>query len=42
MLQERTFHIVYVDKNRPQGVTFDAEGIEVAYTGEAQKIELGK
>lgn len=42
MLQERTFHIVYVDKNRPQGVTFDAEGIEVAYTGEAQKIELRK
>ncbi|MFA5210806.1 MAG: TIM-barrel domain-containing protein, partial [Proteiniphilum sp.] len=42
MLQERTFQIVYVDKNNPQGVNFDEKGIEVVYTGQAQKIALGK
>ena len=42
MLQERTFHIVCVDKNRPQGVNPDAKGIEVVYTGQAQQIALGK
>ncbi len=42
MLQERKFNIVYVDKNRPQPVNADAKGIEVAYTGAAQKIALGK
>ncbi|MDD4452238.1 MAG: glycoside hydrolase family 31 protein, partial [Proteiniphilum sp.] len=41
MLPERTFHIVCVDKNRPQGVNPDAKGIEVRYTGQAQKIALG-
>ena len=42
MLQVRTFQIVRVDKNRPQGVNPDAKGIEVRYTGQAQKIALGK
>lgn len=42
MLQERTFQIVYVDKNRSQGVKPDAKGVEVVYTGKAQKIALGK
>jgi alpha-D-xyloside xylohydrolase len=42
MLPERTFHIVCVDKNRPQGVNPDAKGIEVRYTGQAQRIALGK
>lgn len=42
MLQERTFNIVCVDKNRPQGVNPDAKGIEVVYNGQAQKIALKK
>jgi alpha-D-xyloside xylohydrolase len=42
MLQERTFNIVWVDKNRPQGVNPDAKGMEVFYTGKAQKINIGK
>lgn len=42
MLQERRFNVVYVDKNRPQAVDPDAKGIEVVYTGAAQKIPLGK
>ena len=40
MLQERTFQLVYVDKNRPQGVNPDATGIEVVYTGQPQTIKL--
>ena len=42
LLRERTFRIVSVDKNSPQGVNPDAMGIEVVYTGQAQKITLGK
>lgn len=42
MLQQRTFHVVYVDRNNPQGVNPDAKGIEVVYTGQAQKITLRK
>ena len=42
MLQERTFQIVYVDKNNPQGVNFDVKGIEVIYSGKAQKISLAR
>jgi alpha-D-xyloside xylohydrolase len=42
MLQERRFNVVYVDKNRPQAVDPDAKGIEVVYTGAAQKIPLEK
>ncbi|MFA7583782.1 MAG: TIM-barrel domain-containing protein [Proteiniphilum sp.] len=42
MLQERTFHIVCVDKNKPRGVSPDAKGIEVTYNGQAQKIALVK
>lgn len=42
MLQERTFRVVLVDKNRPQGVNPDAKGIEVVYTGNAQQITLGE
>lgn len=42
MLEERRFHIVYVDKDNPEPVNPDAEGIEVLYTGESQQITLRK
>lgn len=41
MLQERTFQIVYVDKNSQKGVNPDAKGVKVFYTGKTQKIMLG-
>ena len=41
MLAERTFHVVLVAKNRPQGFSFDLpEGRTVSYHGEAVAVAL--
>ena len=40
MLQERTFIIVPVSAEHPQGYNPDAAGIEVKYNGEAQTVKL--
>lgn len=42
MLQERSFNVVFVDKNNPQPVNPDAKGINVTYTGTEQQIPLGQ
>ena len=40
MLQERTFTVVVVNKDKPQGFDLRAKGIEVRYTGSKQEIKF--
>ena len=40
MLQERTFNIVKVSKDRPQGFDLKAKGTVVKYDGKAQSVKL--
>lgn len=40
MLEERTFTVIPVNKDKPQAFNVNAKGIEVKYTGTAQTIKL--
>ncbi|MDD4777247.1 MAG: glycoside hydrolase family 31 protein [Fermentimonas sp.] len=40
MLKERSFNVVYVDKNAPKGLDFDTKGVLVEYKGSAQTIHF--
>ena len=40
MLQERTFTVVVVNKDKPQGFDLRTKGIEVRYTGSKQEIKF--
>lgn len=42
MLQERTFNVVYIDKNTPSAVNPDTKGKEIVYNGTSQKISFEK
>lgn len=40
MLENRTFNVVFVDKNNPKPFNPDAKGVKVAYNGQEQVVKL--